>query len=172
MHEAIAKFKGGVREVRDEDSMNRRRIQAQQQLEQEEKLLEVRGKQWAAAEARKQREEESKFLAMTGGRHELIQEQGQVLFEQKNCEICNSPCMYVLSGWNMNRDMKGYSDITIPYNPGIQDKSLNFTKRHVCSSSNPIELCGFLAKRIEKLESDFKKYQQFVATNFKRGPFL
>ncbi len=168
MYEAVAKFKGGIKESRDPDSQLRRKAAYDQQVLQEEKLNEIRGKEWAAAEARKQREEESKFLAITGGRHELITKDRQVLFEDSICPYCDAAVKSPLSGWNPNLQIAGLSLGDTYESSHVNESTNNFDVPHQCDPSNTLALW----RAIAALRKEIKDFRHESYQNFKRGPFL
>lgn len=119
-------------------------------------------RQWEVAEETKRRIEQNDWEVATQGRDKLLTREFQVLFRDDTCDICSSPVKYPLDGWNKNRGIRGYSDLTLAYESSEIDDQLNFTKRHSCYSDDSQLMCQYLSKKIEKLEEQVKNIDRSV----------
>ena len=96
-------------------------------LQHRKKLDDEYGQKILDAREAQERQKILEFERRCGGRNTLLKKPGQVLFtNNQECPFCNVPVKYVLDGWNMNKMISGFSDLSIPYNADYQDDQLTF----------------------------------------------
>jgi hypothetical protein len=167
-YEAIIKQTPAVvREVIDPDTVARRKIAHQQKLEHERKEDEEYGKSYKLALERQERVKEIQYENMTQGRHVGLGHK-QVLFTKElECQYCSKPCCFVLDGWNGNKNMMQFSDLTIPYDPSFVDENKNHSRVHECISENSNEMCKILGRQIKGLKRELEDYKQYADSFFR-----
>lgn len=145
-----------------EEQISRQIRRDQKRLEQQQYSEELEAKI-------KRRQEADKRLweISTQGRHRLVTKEFQVLFRDGECPVCSQNVKYVLDGWNMWREAKGYSDVSVPYESSEIDENLNFTKKHSCPE-DPI----FLRKRIEYLENNIKLLDKSIDDRIRQALYI
>jgi hypothetical protein len=90
-------------------------------LQHRKKLEDEYGQKILDAREAQERQKILEFERRSGGRNTLLKKPGQVLFtNNQECHFCNVPVKYVLDGWNMNKMISGFSDLSVPYNADCQ----------------------------------------------------
>jgi hypothetical protein len=161
----------GVQVIQDEDSQNRRRSrydaeQALHQKERQEYYDRVK-----AVEEQKAREEQSAYELKSGGRHKLLTNIKQVLFEERECYACGTKCMFAMDNWNPARNMMNY-DIETAYDISVQDEYHNFPKKHSCHTNSIEEMSEIMDRKIAYLTKKIKDQHEYNQKYYRHQAFL
>lgn len=145
------------RETISEDTLELRRNKAK--IEQE---LEIKDSQRYAREVKEAQEKEKrlaemKLSAITNGRHKLLKNRNQTLFEDAECQFCDAEIKKPLKGWNgFSSVMNGFVEGS-KWDSSYVDESLNHSHKHVC----PINI-DVLSKQIIDLQKQLNDYKIFA----------
>jgi hypothetical protein len=170
-----------VRNFVDEDSEARKRNRYHQRLQEEQKLLDKHGQAWLAAEQAQQRKKDLEWKRITNGNDELIRQkeieinaerkkQGLkplfemhiILTEKNACKFCDQEVQTCLQNYN-----PWCFDKTAVYENTPITTEVKYAL-HECPENNT----KALHRRITALEQQFRNYQSFVDSHYRRQGYL
>ncbi len=150
-----------TREIVDPDTLDRRKRQAEINLERERKESEKQAIQWKEAEERQKRQEDFKLSQMTNGRHKGLG-RNQTIFVDTTCEYCCAEIKTPIKGWSgFASKMNGFIEGTM-WDKSFIDEDKNHSKPHEC-----IDNIEVLNKKISGLRRELEDYKTWAYDYFR-----